>query len=97
MKFVPFFRHMSHANSSKKISDRTTDDNLEASEYTDQKFRNRKGGAHNLPDLYDDVIPSTIGKKPVKPEKGMRKFKGSKTIRKPDAPEDPNLFEDDEE
>ena len=87
--YVPLFRSMSHANSTRKITDRTKDDNIEVSEFTNEKFLNRKGGLSNVPSEYDDVQPAMLGKKPVKPEKGMRKFKGSETIRKPkDDPSD---------
>ena len=80
MKFVPFFRHLSHSNSSKKIISRTPDDNAE-NEFTNETFSNRKGS--KIPDLYDDKQPEYY-KFPVKPDKGGRKFKGSKTIRKPE-------------
>lgn len=81
--YIPLFRSMSHANSTRKITDRTKDDNIEASEFTNEKFLNRKGGLHNIPSEYDDIQPAMSGKREVKPEKGMRKFKGSDTIRKP--------------
>ena len=81
MSYTPYFRSLSHTKSFKEIVDRTRDDNNEASEFTNEKFKNRKGS--EVPGWYDDIQPAMLGKKPVKPEKGMRKFKGSKTIRKP--------------
>ena len=80
MKFIPFFRQLSHSNSTKKIISRTPDDNAET-EFTNETFSNRKGS--NIPDLYGDKQPEYY-KFPVKPNKGGRKFKGSKTIRKPE-------------
>lgn len=90
MSYTPYFRTLSHTKSFKEIVDRTRDDNNEASEFTNEKFKNRKG--NEVPEWYDDIQPAMLGKKPVKPEKGMRKFKGSKTIRKPDAPEEDSEF-----
>lgn len=75
-------RHFSHVNSRKQEISRLNDDNEESSEYIHESFKSRIGGIHNLPDLYDDVWPVMCGKKPVKPKKGMRKFKGSDSIRK---------------
>lgn len=86
MSYTPYFRTLSHTKSFKEIVDRTRDDNNEASEFTNEKFKNRKGS--EVPEWYDDIQPAMLGKKPVKPEKGMRKFKGSKTIRKPDGDPD---------
>lgn len=80
MKFIPFFRSLSHGNSQKKIINRTEDDNKE-NEFTNETFKNRKGS--KVTDLYDDKQPEYY-KFPVKPNKGGRKFKGSKTIRKPE-------------
>ncbi len=64
----------------KKIVNRTKDDNNE-NEFTGEVFKNRKGGLHNIPDLYDDKQPE-YEKFPVKPKDGTRKFKGSETIRR---------------
>ena len=77
-----YYRTLSHTNSAKKIINRTEDDNKEAEEFTAKKFKNRKGGLRNTPDFYDDLIPCMMGKKPVKPKDGTRKFKGAETIRK---------------
>ena len=74
-------RSMGHFNSQKKIIDRTKDDNSE-NEYTAETFRNRKGSHGCVTDEYIDKQPSMIGKKEPKKNKGLRKFKGSKTIRK---------------
>ena len=75
-----FLRSVSHANSERKIIDRTKDDNNEASEYTSNKFKLRKG--KNIINQNDDIFPCMTGKKPVKPKDGTRKFKGAETIRK---------------
>ncbi|MBP3826265.1 MAG: hypothetical protein ILA11_11110 [Butyrivibrio sp.] len=90
MSYTPYFRKLSHTKSFKEIVDRTRDDDNEASEFTNEKFKNRKG--NEVPEWFDDIQPAMLGKKPVKPEKGMRKFKGSKTIRKPDTPEEDPEF-----
>ena len=76
-----FMRTLPHSTSQKKIIDRTKDDNAE-NEFTHEEFKNRKGGWNNLPDAYDDKQPAMIGKKEPKKNKGLRKFKGSETIRK---------------
>lgn len=75
------FRHSSHGNSQKKIVDRTKDDNSE-NEFTSETFQNRKGGLPSIVDEYDDKYPTMINKKEPKKDKGLRKFKGSETIRK---------------
>lgn len=78
--YIPFVRQLSHSNSAKKIADRTKDDNQEASEYTNETFRNRKGGVKAVIDAYNDIFPDKP-KHPVKPQKGMRKHKGDPSIR----------------
>lgn len=77
-----FMRTFPHSTSQKKIVDRTKDDNSEINEYTSETFKNRKGGLHNITDAYDDSLPAMTGKKEPKKNKGLRKFKGSETIRK---------------
>lgn len=77
-----FLRHLSHGNSQRKIADRAKDDTAE-NEFTDETFRNRNGSGKNLPDQNNDVFPTMTGKKEPKANKGLRKFKGSETIRKP--------------
>lgn len=74
-------RSMEHSNSQKRIVDRTKDDNSE-NEYTAETFRNRKGGHGSVIDIYFDKQPAMTGKKEPKKNKGLRKFKGSETIRK---------------
>lgn len=74
------FRTLSHSTSNKKIISRTKEDNKELHEVSSETFTNRKG-AHPI-DAWDDVAPSLADKKPIKPAKGMRKFKGAKSIRK---------------
>lgn len=74
-----FFRSIPHANAGKKMADRTKDDNAE-NEYTSETFHNRKG--KNLPDAYSDISSSMAGKKEPKKNKGLRKYKGLKSIRK---------------
>lgn len=76
-----FLRGLSHGNSQRKIADRAKDDTAE-NEYTDETFRNRNGSGKNLPDQNNDIFPAMTGKKEPKKNKGMRKFKGSETIRK---------------
>jgi hypothetical protein len=76
-----FMRTFPHSNSQKKIVDRTKDDNAE-NEFTSEVFKNRKGGLHNIVDAYEDEFPVMSGKKEPKKDKGLRKFKGSETIRK---------------
>ena len=76
-----YIRTFPHSNSQRKIVDRTKDDNTE-NEYTSEVFKNRKGGNRNIPNLYDDEFPVMSGKKEPKKDKGLRKFKGSETIRK---------------
>lgn len=82
-----FLRGLSHGNSQRKIADRAKDDTAE-NEYTDETFRNRNGSGKNLPDQNNDIFPAMTGKKEPKKNKGMRKFKGSETIRKMEAGED---------
>lgn len=76
-----FMRTFPHSNSQKKIVDRIKDDNAE-NEFTSETFQNRKGGLHNIVDAYEDVFPTMDHKKEPKKDKGLRKFKGSETIRK---------------
>ena len=77
-----FMRSFPHSNSQKKIVNRTKDDNAE-NEYTSETFKNRKGGLHNIIDSFSDEFPNMTGKKEPKKNKGLRKFKGAETIRKP--------------
>ena len=77
-----FLRNLSHGNSQRKIADRAKDDTAE-NEYTDETFRNRNGSGKNLPDQNNDIFPAMTGKKEPKANKGLRKFKGSETIRRP--------------
>ena len=76
-----FLRALSHGNSQRKIADRTKDDNAE-NEFTHETFKNRNGSGKNLPDQNNDIFPVMAGKKESKKDKGLRKFKGSETIRK---------------
>lgn len=73
-------RTMSHANSNRRIVSRTKEDNKELQEVSSETFTNRKG--NNPVNCNNDIIPAMADKRPVKPEKGMRKFKGAKSIRK---------------
>lgn len=79
----PFdWRTYPHANSQRKIIDRTKSDNEEVAEFTPELFKNRKGGIHNVPNLYDDTPTSRSGKYPVKPKKNDKKHD---TIRRKES------------
>lgn len=72
-------RHVSFSNSSKRAADRYKDDREQALEYTTSFSTLRKGGVHNIPDLYDDnFIP--YKKYETKPKRNNHK--NQKSIRK---------------
>ena len=76
------FRSYPHANAAKKEYARTAADNEEAAEFLSTPFHSRKGGTHNIPDVYDDEPAAGAGKFKTKPK--TKDKKGSATIRKTD-------------